>query len=111
MLGDWNGLRTDLSKRGVDLEFFYFGSLPSNMSGGIETGTVYQGAFLSTLGLRSEELVGYDGGDFFLSTAWVHGEEHFSKNLLADDAYSHKARFDAMNCVQRSGLFSGFSCS
>jgi porin len=96
MLGDWNGLRTDLSKRGVDLEFFYFGSLPSNMSGGIETGTVYQGAFLSTLGLRSEELVGYDGGDFFLSTAWVHGEEGFSKNHIGDLNKVNLIDFDNM---------------
>lgn len=84
MLGDWNGLRTDLSKRGIDLEFFYFGALPSNLSGGLDTGTVYQGAFLSTLGLRSEELFGYDGGDFFVSTAWVHGEEDFSNNHIGD---------------------------
>lgn len=84
MLGDWNGMRTDLAKRGVDLEFFYFGSMPSNVSGGIETGTVYQGALLSTLGLRSEELFGYDGGDFFLSTAWLEGEEDFSNNHIGD---------------------------
>ncbi|MEO5712208.1 MAG: carbohydrate porin [Luteolibacter sp.] len=84
MLGDWNGLRTDLAKRGIDLEFFYFGSMPSNVSGGIKTGTAYQGGLLSTLGLRSEELFGYHGGNFFLSTAWLNGEEDFSNRHIGD---------------------------
>jgi porin len=84
MLGDWNGLRTDIAKRGVDLEFFYFGSVPSNIDGGYKTGTVYQGAFLATLGLRSEELLGYHGGNLFLSTAWLNGIENFSDHYIGD---------------------------
>src|SRR5260221_4704331 len=30
MLGDWGGLRSDLSKRGIDFEFFYGGSVARN---------------------------------------------------------------------------------
>lgn len=84
MLGDWNGMRTDLAKRGIDFEFFYFGSVPSNLDGGIKTGTVYQGALLTTLGLRSEELLGYEGGDFFVSTTWLNGIENFSDSYIGD---------------------------
>jgi porin len=84
LLGDWNGLRTDLAKRGIDFEFFYIGSMPSNLSGGIETGTAYQGALLATLGLRSKELLGYDGGDFFVSAAWLNGQEDFSMVHIGD---------------------------
>src|SRR5688500_2444173 len=49
LLGDWGGLRTALSERGVDLEFFYLGAVPSNVDGGIKRGSVYQGALLMTL--------------------------------------------------------------
>lgn len=84
LFGDWRGLRTDLAKRGVDFEFFYIGSLPSNLSGGLETGTEYQGALLSTLGLRSEELLGYHGGNLYLSTIWLNGSENFSNEHIGD---------------------------
>jgi porin len=84
LLGDWNGLRTDIAKRGIDFEFFYFGSMPSNLDGGYKTGTVYQGALLTTLGLRSEELLGYDGGNFYVSTTWLNGIENFSNSYIGD---------------------------
>lgn len=84
LFGDWLGLRTDLSKRGIDFEFFYIGSMPSNLSGGLQTGTAYQGAFLSTLSLRSQELAGYEGGNFYLSTVWLNGSENFSNEHIGD---------------------------
>ena len=84
LFGDWRGLRTDLAKRGVDFEFFYIGSLPSNLSGGLDTGTEYQGALLSTVGFRSEELLGYHGGNLYLSTLWLNGSENFSNEHIGD---------------------------
>lgn len=84
LFGDWRGLRTDLAKRGVDFEFFYIGSMPSNLSGGLQTGTVYQGALLSTVGFRSEELLGYHGGNLYLSTVWLNGSENFSNEHIGD---------------------------
>jgi carbohydrate-selective porin OprB len=41
-LGDWGGVRTNLSRRGVDFEFFYAGSLPDNLDGGLRRGGLYQ---------------------------------------------------------------------
>ena len=35
LFGDWGGLRTSLSKHGVDFEFFYGGSMPDNLDGGV----------------------------------------------------------------------------
>lgn len=96
LLGDWNGARTDLAKRGIDLELFYFGSMPSNLSGGKETGTEYQGGLLATIGLRSEELLGYDGGDFFASSAWLHGREGFSNTYIGDLNKVNLVDFDNM---------------
>src|SRR5438046_2572361 len=62
LLGDWGGWRSKLSTNGVDFEFVYFGSVPSNVGGGIKQGSVYEGALLMTLDLDSEKLAGYQGG-------------------------------------------------
>jgi porin len=84
LLGDWGGLRSDLSKRGVDFEFLYAASLPSNLEGGIEKDTVYQGALLMLLDLNSEKLVGYEGGQLHVGSLWLHGEKPFSDRCIGD---------------------------
>jgi porin len=84
LFGDWGGLRTDLSRRGVDFEFLYAGSLPSNVDGGIQQDTAYQGALLMLLDLNSEKLLGYDGGQFHVGSLWLHGEDRFSEKNIGD---------------------------
>ncbi|TAL06702.1 MAG: carbohydrate porin [Verrucomicrobia bacterium] len=84
LFGDWGGWRTDLHNRGVDFEFFYAGSLPSNVGGGIERGTIYQGALLMTLDLNSEKLAGYEGGTFHAGSLWLHGQKPFSDRFIGD---------------------------
>lgn len=84
MLGTWGGHRTALKEKGVDFELFYFGSMPSNIDGGMETGTVYQGALLGTMDLDFEKLFNIEGGRFFASGVWLHGYEGFSDNHIGD---------------------------
>jgi porin len=84
MLGTWGGLRTDLSKHGVDFEFFYIASNPRNISGGFKTGSAYEGAFLMLLDLDSQKLVGYEGGHFHVGGDSIHGEANFSANHIGD---------------------------
>ena len=72
LLGDWGGLRTDLSERGIDFEFFYLGAVPSSLSGGIKHGSVYEGALLMTLDLDSQKLAGYAGGHFHVGSVYIH---------------------------------------
>src|SRR5439155_12970719 len=84
MLGDWGGLRTELSGRGIDFEFFYAGSVPSNVSGGIKRGSVYEGALLMMLDLDSQKLAGYEGGHFHVGSLYLHGNDHFSDNHTGD---------------------------
>src|SRR5436190_15019524 len=84
LLGDWGGLRTELSKHGVDLEFYYAGSGPMNLDGGIERAAIYQGAFLTSLDLNSEKLAGYEGGSFHVSSLWLHGQKPFSDRYVGD---------------------------
>lgn len=84
LLGTWGGLRTDLSKRGVDFEFFYVGSFAMNLHGGLDQGSAYQGGLLMALTLDSEKLVGYDGGTFNVSSIWLNGEKPFSDRYVGD---------------------------
>lgn len=84
LLGTWGGLRTDLSKRGVDFEFFYIASNPYNVCGGIDEGSAYQGALLMLMDLDSQKLAGYEGGHFHISGVSLHGEDHFSDNHIGD---------------------------
>lgn len=78
LLGDWGGLRTQLSQHGVDFEFFYGGSMPDNLEGGVRRGALYQGALMMLLDLDSQKLVGYEGGSFHASGLWLNGEKPFS---------------------------------
>ena len=84
LLGDWGGLRTDLSKHGVDFEFLYAASFPDNLAGGLQHDTIYQGALLMTLDLDSEKLVGYPGGSFHVGSLWLNGQKPFSDQYVGD---------------------------
>lgn len=84
LFGDWDGWRTELSKHGVDFEFFYAASFPSDIAGGIKTGTLYQGALLMTMDLNSDKLVGYHGGTFHASSLWLNGVKPFSDDFVGD---------------------------
>ncbi len=84
LLGTWGGVRTDLKERGADFELFYFGSLPSNLDGGIKTGSAYQGALLGTVTLDSEKLAGYPGGTLYASAVWIDGANGFSDEHIGD---------------------------
>src|SRR5262245_14391038 len=53
LLGDWGGFRTDLAKRGVDFEFVWFGALANNVSGGLDTGSEWEGVMLMMMSLNS----------------------------------------------------------
>jgi porin len=84
VLGNWSGARSALSRQGVDFEFFYIGSEPDNLAGGLHTGEIYQGLMLATLDLDSLKLFGYAGGTFHVSGLWLHGQEDFSANYSGD---------------------------
>ncbi len=84
MFGDWGGERTRLRERGVDFEFLYLASVPSNRSGGIETGTYYQGALLMSADVDTEKAWQHLGGKLRVSGLWLHGQDHFSDRHIGD---------------------------
>src|SRR5436190_19778665 len=67
MLGDWGGVRTDLANHGIGFEFFYIGSMPTNMDGGIATGTEYQHALLLMTDLDTGKMGLWEGGRLHVS--------------------------------------------
>lgn len=83
MLGDWGGLRTDLAQQGVEFEFFYLGSVPGNVSGGIKEGAVYEHALLLALDLDFEKLISWKGASFHGSYVWLEGDP-FSSTYVGD---------------------------
>jgi porin len=83
LLGDWGGVRSDLSERGVDFEFLYAGAVPTVLSGGIKRGSVYQGALLMMLNVDTAKLA-WENGTFRASSLWLHSGPEFSANHLGD---------------------------
>ncbi|MDB6125501.1 MAG: Porin [Pedosphaera sp.] len=83
LLGDWGSLRSRLSTNGVDFEFFYIGSVPSNLSGGLKRGSVYEGLLAMTLDVDTEKLGLYEGGHFHAGGLYLQGHR-FSPNYVGD---------------------------
>jgi porin len=120
MLGDWGGRRTELRENGIDVEFFYFGSVPTNLEGGIREGSVYQHALLFALDLDTEKLGWWKDGKFHASGVWLEGDPFsttyvgdFNKTNLVDFPgdwrlwelyYEHKAFDDKLTL--KAGLLS-----
>jgi len=83
MLGDWGGLRSRLAQNGVEFEFFYVGSMPTNLAGGIRAGSAYQHGFLAALDLDTEKLGWWEGGLFHLSGVSLEGRP-FANTYVGD---------------------------
>lgn len=83
MLGNWGGLRTQLAENGVEFEFFYVGSMPTNLSGGIRAGSAYQHGFLAALDLDTEKLGLWKGGHFHISGVSLEGRP-FADTYVGD---------------------------
>jgi porin len=82
MTGDWGGERSRLATNGVNFEFFYIASNPNNVAGGIQTASLYQGALLMSMDIDSAKTLGYDGGTFHVSGAWINGQNLFQTSTL-----------------------------
>jgi len=95
LTGDWGGARDALSGQGVDLGFQYIGEFFSVVSGGIRTGTVYQGRFEMAAELDLENLAGWRGATVFANAYQIHGRglsPDFLGNLLpASNVEAHAA--------------------
>ena len=84
LTGDWNGLRSSWSEKGVDLSIEYHAEAMGVVSGGIRRGVIYEGLGQGTLDADLERLIGWRKLSFRVSTLWTHGASPSGK-LIGDD--------------------------
>ena len=70
--GDWGGTRDSWSQRGLDFTFEYTGELIGT-SGGISSGSVYQGLGYGGIDIDAQKAFGWNGTTLHMSTLWTHG--------------------------------------
>lgn len=73
LLGDWLGLKSGMKDKGVDVLIKYKGDFVRNVSGGLETKTVYLGNLDIVADFDLEKLVGLKGLNFVLYGLENHG--------------------------------------
>lgn len=73
LTGDWGGVRTDLSGRGVTLEVVLKADVLSNLSGGIKRGTQYMDNWDFKLNADADKLWGWNNTTAFLQVISNHG--------------------------------------
>lgn len=73
LTGDWGGLRGKLADSGVSFSMTYTGDLQSNVGGGIQTGTVYNGLLQPAVDVDLDKLVGWTGGSLHVSMLQISG--------------------------------------
>ena len=73
LTGDWGGLRTDLSGRGVTVEVVLKADVLSNLSGGIKRGTKYMDNWDFKLNADADKLWGWKNTTAFLQLISNHG--------------------------------------
>jgi porin len=81
--GDWGGLRTAFSDRGVVFNFTYAADPIGIVSGGLKRGVLYNGFLDLGSDIDLEKLVGWKGGHFHANIFHPHGENG-SANYVGD---------------------------
>jgi len=71
--GDWGGVRGSLLEKGYEFTFEYTAETFSHASGGIKTGSIYNGVGYGALDIDGEAAFGWMGANLRFSTLWTHG--------------------------------------
>jgi porin len=74
LFGDWGGLRTDLSDRGIDLEVSYINEFAANTQGGTAREAAYADQFYFGGWLDLKRLMGLPGARIVFSLTDRNGE-------------------------------------
>lgn len=80
LLGDWNGLRTDLKDSGIDFQFGYTGEFATNPTGGVESRAAYAVQYSAGVTFDLDRLVGIPDAKFQVTLTQRTGRN------LSDDA-------------------------
>src|SRR4051794_23686110 len=82
LLGDPFGLRSKLESHGITITLQETSEVFGNVTGGIKTGAVYEGATFMALKVDTEKLFGLPGGTFNASAWQIHGRGLSANNIL-----------------------------
>ena len=92
LFGDWGGLRTSLSERGIDLNLGYTGEAAHNFSGGKDKLTRYTDQWVFGATLNLDKLWGWRGGTFQMTITDRNGrnlgaDAGIGNNMLIQEVY------------------------
>lgn len=73
--GDWGGVRTKLSDKGIDFNLTYWVDVWGNVHGGIKQEAVYAGLGMLAARIDLEKLAGWHGATFYSRWLWLSGED------------------------------------
>lgn len=79
LFGDWGGIRYDLYRKGVSLEFTHKSDLLANTSGGIKRGSVWMGNTEAGVKINLEKLLGWNA-----TTAYIHFHSQLGSKFNRD---------------------------
>jgi len=71
--GNWSKERKALAARGITYELTYTSEWLANVSGGLRTGSVYQGKLEGAISADLEKLMGWSGWKFYANAFQIHG--------------------------------------
>lgn len=74
-LGNWGGVRDELSARGVDFAGGYTAEVWGNTRGGLKRGAVYTGLLDFGVNVDFDKLVGWEGASFSTTWLWLSGRD------------------------------------
>ncbi len=81
LTGDWNGIRTRLRDDGVTITVTQTSDVLGNISGGLRTGTAYDGVLQLQGDFDMSRLIGWTGGGLHISGYMIQGQGLSSKNV------------------------------
>lgn len=74
LTGDWGGVRTDLSKKGIDITLNYIAETFGVLSGGLERRASYEGRLNFSVDTNLEKLIGWRGASTHVTVFQIHNE-------------------------------------
>src|ERR1700754_3304046 len=72
LTGDWGGARTALSDRGIDIGINYIGESLTNLTGGVKTGTQYQGRLDLSVDADFQKMLNWAGLTGHVTVYQIH---------------------------------------
>jgi porin len=76
LTGDWNGARTSLKDRGIDIQLTYINEVLNVIHGGIDRRASYEGRIDLTVETDLGKLIGWDGFMTHVTVFDIHGSQH-----------------------------------